>query len=82
MQETRADRIARIAWNRGDQRSRCVPEAHLMCDHCRVCACSGPDELDPTEYPTGRVRVTTDKNGRTLCRECRYQETNYGRGYW
>lgn len=78
MAETRGERIEREAWARGDRRERCA-EGHLMCASCGVCSCSsGTAELDPTEYPEGVVRVTTDKQGRTGCRECRYQEDVLG----
>lgn len=69
----RGDRIAWFAAIGDDQRTRC-DDGHLECQRCRSCACADPDEIDRSLYPAGRVRVTTDKKGRTYCRECRYQE--------
>jgi len=73
---TGGERIAREAWRRGDHRLRCE-EGHILCVHCRGCAC-WKDDLDPIEYPAGTMRVTTDNLGRTLCRECRYQHDELG----
>lgn len=76
---TKGERIADEAFYRNDHRERCDAEGHLVCTSCGVCAClAATGELDPTEYPSGTVRVTTDKQGRTGCRECRYQEDVLG----
>lgn len=74
MIRTRADEIADAAWARGDRRERCSVAAHLVCRGCGECSCVSGAALDPMEYPNGVFRVVTDKQGRTLCRECRYQE--------
>lgn len=73
MSQVSADRIRDIAWASGDERRRCFTRGHLECESCGTCACADENTLDSTEYPSGRVRVSTDKRRRSLCRECRYQ---------
>ena len=76
-EETRADRLMAAAERKGDYRKRCEAEAHLLCTRCGVCACDS-DDVDLSEFPEGVVRVTTDKENRTWCRECRRQRDYFG----
>jgi hypothetical protein len=77
-QQTRAERIYDEARARGDLRYRCSAEGHVLCEHCRECACIPEELLDPTEFPNRVFRVVRDKHGRSLCRECRYQSDEMG----
>jgi hypothetical protein len=59
-----------------DTRQRCET-LHLVCEDCGRCACDEVRDL-VAEYPSGRVRVVTDKQGRTLCFNCRYERDELG----
>jgi hypothetical protein len=73
----RGERIADEAWAVGDHRPRCVDQGHLVCRGCDACACiDEPGQMGMSAVD--KVRVTTDKEGRTWCQECRYENTEYG----
>lgn len=73
-----ADPAERARFRRGfgvndtDARGRkvCAEAGHLVCtgDYCGgACACTNDDTGDFS------IRVSTDKDGDTLCKECRYE---------
>lgn len=51
-----------------DDRRRC-DKGHLICQHCGACT------FEHSDMQTDDGRVTTDGNGRTLHRNCRYEES-------
>lgn len=64
-------RNARYA-EQGDHRARCDEAGHLICERCGHCACENGQGGD------FEIRVSTDKQGRTIDQECRYDLDVYG----
>jgi hypothetical protein len=61
---------------RGDYRNRCLTCGGLVCQACG--ACNGAHDPESAFTNANRLsgygRITTDNNGRTLHKECRYVE--------
>lgn len=61
---------------RGDYRNRCLTCGGLVCSYCNACNGAHDPQSNYTNANAlaGYGRITTDKAGRTLHRECRYDK--------